>query len=164
MGDTLRDEAFDNRDVAVDFFRDPEPVRFVSLSEEVDFDLDSKEDDDDDLRFFASGFDLDDDSFCFLFVGGLCALVANTLLVLRFLPVAVDPGRSPVTGCRFSFSMMVVARALIVVFEVDVDGDNGVSVILREDFDWVMLGWDVSKNTLKELRVDIIISIYLIKK
>lgn len=159
----MRDEVFDDRDVAVNFFRDPDPVRFVSLSE-AGFDLES-EVDDDDLRFFASGFDLHDDSFCFLLVGGLCTLVANTLLVLRFLPVAVvDPGRSPVTGWKFSFSIVVVARTLIVMFEDDVDGDSGVSAILREDFDWVMLGWGVSKKTLKELRVDIMIDNYLIKK
>jgi len=93
MGDTLRDEDFEERELLLEFFPDADPVRPVSLSDlSIDFDLSV----DEDLRFFASGFDLDDDSFCFLLLGGLCTFVASTPLFLRFfVAVVVDPGRCP---------------------------------------------------------------------
>lgn len=106
MGDTLREDNFDDRELELNFFDepvldpDPNTIRFESLLEETAVDLVEVVDDVDDLRFFASGFD-SFDSFCFLLVGGLCTLVANMLpLVLRLFPVPtlVDPGRSPVMG------------------------------------------------------------------
>jgi hypothetical protein len=121
MGDTLRDEDFEDLELLLDFFPDADLVRPVSLSSDVDLDVD------DDLRFFASGFDFDDDSFCFLLVGGLCTLVASTLLFLRFLLVAVvvGPGRCPVTGSRFSLA----ADTSRELFDADGDDNSEVSVI-----------------------------------
>jgi hypothetical protein len=120
MGDTLRED-FEDRELVLDFFPDSgrEPERLVSLSaEEADLGLDA-----DDLRFFASGIDFDfddDDSFCFLLVGGLCTFVASTLLFLRFLLVAVvvDSGRCPVTGSRFSLAALPGG-----LFDIDCDSD-----------------------------------------
>jgi hypothetical protein len=113
----------------------------VSLSS-ADVDLDV----DDDLRFFASGFDFDDDSFCFLLVGGLCTLVASTLLFLRFLLVAVvvGPGHCPVTGSRFSLAADT-SRAL---FDADGDDNSEVSVISIA-LGCAISGRGLSKKTVK---------------
>jgi hypothetical protein len=140
MGDTLRDEDFEDLELLLDFFPDADLVRPVSLSSDVDLDVD------DDLRFFASGFDFDDDSFCFLLVGGLCTLVASTLLFLRFLLVAVvvGPGRCPVTGSRFSLA----ADTSRELFDADGDDNSEVSVISRA-LGFAISGRGLSKKTVK---------------
>ena len=143
MGDILRDEDFEDLELLLDFFPDADPARPVSLSPDVDLDVD------DDLRFFASGFDFDDDSFCFFMIGGLCTLVASTLLFLRFLLVAVvvGPGRCPVTGSRFSLA----ADTSRVLFDGDGDGDGDdnreVSVIS------IALGFGISGRGLSKKTV-----------
>jgi hypothetical protein len=139
MGDILRDEDFEDLELLLDFFPDADPARPVSLSPDVDLDVD------DDLRFFASGLDFDDDSFCFLIVGGLCTLVASTLLFLRFLLVAVvvGPGRCPVTGSRFSLA----ADTSRVLFDGDGDDNREVSVIS------IALGFGISGRGLSKKTV-----------
>lgn len=126
----------------------PDPDRFVSLSVEVDLGLEV-----DDLRFFASGADFSEDSFCFLVVGGLCTLVASTLLFLRFLLVAVveGPVRSPVTGSRFSLAAMAGA---LLLFDINCDSDSGKSATLT-DLGLMISGWGLSKKTVK-LRADML--------
>lgn len=75
IGDTLRDDDLDDRELVLGFFAEPkvDPARFDSLSDELDFDLVVVDDevDEEDFLFFASGFNDLEDSFCFLFVGGL---------------------------------------------------------------------------------------------
>lgn len=123
----------------------PDPDRFVSLSVEVDLGLEV-----DDLRFFTSGIDFSEDSFCFLAVGGLWTFVASTVLFLRFLLVAVveDPVRSPVTGSRFSLAAMAGALLLYC------DSDSGKSATLAA-LGLVISGWGLSKKTVK-LRADML--------
>lgn len=144
MGDTLRDEDFEDLELLLNFFPAADPVRLMSLSAEVaDLDLGI----DDDLRFLASGFVLDDDkdSFCFLLVGGLCIFVANTLLFLRFLVVVVEQGRCPVTGSRFSFAANP-SRLLL----VGVDGDDNSDVsVTSEVLGLAVSGSGLSKKTEK---------------
>lgn len=75
IGDTLRDDNLDERELVLGFFDTPkvDTALFDSLSDEPDPDLVAMEDDVDGegFLFFASGFSDLEDSFCFLFVGGL---------------------------------------------------------------------------------------------
>jgi hypothetical protein len=149
MGDTLRDEDLGGREFVLDFLANPDLERFVSLSAgEGELALDV-----DDLRFLASvvGFNFDDDdSFCFLLVGGLCILVASTPF-FRFLLVAVveGSGRCPVTGSRFSLAALT---GTLLLFDVACNGDNGVAATPTA-LGLTISGWGLSKKTVK-LRAD----------
>lgn len=71
IGDTLRDDGLDDRELVFGFLTrlKVDPVRFDSLSDKPDFDLEDEVDED--FFFFDSGFSTMEDSFCFLFVGRL---------------------------------------------------------------------------------------------